>query len=517
MKHTKIIQTIALLLVAGWLVSCNDVWDSHYDPEGKKIVSQKSLWEELTARPELAPFCDLLKETGGDKWLDSDQMFTVFAPQGDVGNSSLSQRELRDEVVFNHVARFASSANSRLAEPKSLRMLNGKMGRFFFDGSRYTFAGQPLVETNIVARNGILHILPSPVPFFCNVWEYMAKDSAYSCICETLYSFNESILDEEASVPGAIVDGHITYVDSVIIHTNEMFYRLGRINDEDSTYWMILPTNEAWRKAWSKVSSYYVYRNNNPHRDSLRRHGTQMAIVGDLVFSCTVQRSPEDSLISTQKHVFHDPLSTLLPEYGTFADGVECSNGRVYPVDTLRFNPWESWHTTLKVEAENTRGREYTGCELYKRTLNAASPAYKRISAAGYIEAAPSSASANPVLTFSIPDVLSAKYDIKVVFLPQSMGLDKSNADLPNKLTGHISSTDIMGKTITAKSEVIYTDPAAVDTVTLFKGYAFTTCNYGEDNVSTKLKLQSQVLSKERSTYSRTMLIDCILFEPSKE
>lgn len=517
MKHRETIKTLALLLFTGILAGCSDVWDNHYDPEGKQTASQKTLWEELSSRPELASFCNVLKQTGCDRLLDSDQMFTVFAPQGSVDDVTLTTSELTNEVVYNHVARFATSANSTLSQPKDMLMMNGKICDFAFDGSRYTFAGQSLEQTNIVARNGILHIIDAPVPFFCNVWEYMAKDTVFSCIRDYLYSFNEILLDESSSMPGAIVDGRITYVDSVTVNTNEMFYRLGQINDEDSTYWMILPTNTAWRKAYEKVSSYYVYRNNNPYRDSLQRHGTQMAIVGDLVYSRTVQRSPEDSLISTQKHIFHDPLATLLPEYASLESGVECSNGQVFPVDTLRFHPWESWHSTLKVEAENTRGREYTTCELYKRSLNVSSPIYNRISSGSYIEAAPSSASANPTLTFSIPDVLSAKYDIKVVFLPQSLGLDKSNVGLPNKLICNISTVNDMGKAITAKSDYIYTDPYAVDTVTLFKGYEFITCNYGEDNVSTKLKIQSQVLSKERSTYSRTMLVDCIIFEPSKD
>lgn len=499
------------------LASCTDVWDRHYDPDGLQTASQRTLWEELSARPELSSFCQILRQTGCDRLLDSDQMFTVFAPQGDIPTTSASAAEQTDEIIYNHVARFAVSANNRLSTPLSLLMLNGKRCNFAYGSDGYTFANQPLVETNILARNGILHILSAPVPFFCNVWEYMAKDTAYSCIRDYLYSFNELLLDEEASVPGAIVDGRITYVDSVTVNTNEMFQSLGRLNDEDSTYYMVLPTNEAWRKAYDKVSRYFLYSSKTPGRDSLQRQGTQQAMVGDLVFSRTVQTAPYDSLLSTQKHVFHAPFSTLLAGYASLDEGIECSNGRVFPVDTLRYHPWESWHTLLQVEAENTRGREYTTCELYKRSLSAASPYYRRVSAASYVEAAPTSASANPTLTFSIPDVLSASYDIKVVFLPQSLGIDKSNADLPNKLICNISTVDELGKAVAAKSDYIYTDPHVVDTVTLFRGYTFPTCNYGETSVTTKLKIQSQVLSKERTTYSRTLLVDCILLEPSKD
>ena len=516
MKYIKL-KNLTLLFAAGVLAGCSDVWDSHYDPDGLQTASMKTLWEELEARPELADFCSVLRTTGCDRLLDGDQMFTVFAPQGTLDYGTMDAESLTNEVVYNHVARFAVSASSQLEEPKSLLMLNGKKSDFAAAGGAYTFAGKPITQTNIVARNGVLHVLSSAAPFFCNVWEYMDKDTTFSCIRDYLYAFNETVLDEEASVAGAIVDGQITYVDSVTVNTNEMFYRIGRIHDEDSTYWMVLPTNTAWRKAYAKVSSYYNYSTKNPQRDSLQQQGTQLAIVSDLVFSRTVQRSPEDSLVSTQKHVFHNPLHTLLPDYGSFDEGTECSNGRVFVVDTLCYLPWESWHSTIRVEAENTRGREYATCELYKRNLNVSSPYYSHTSGACYIEAAPSSASANPSLTFSVPDVLSAKYDIKVVFMPQSLGLDKSNVDLPNKLICTITSVNDQGKTVSTKSDYIYTDPAVIDTVTVFSGFAFPVCNYGEDNVTTKIRLQSQVLSKERQSYSRTLLVDDIILEPTKE
>ena len=515
---TRATASLALATLAiTFATSCTDVWNEHFDTANKLRASDKTLWEEICSHPELDGFRKILEQTGCDRELDGDQMFTVFAPQGAISTEGLTVDGMRDEIAYNHIARFATSANNELKEPRSIMLMNDKMGEFASESGTYTFSGQPLVKQNILAKNGVLHIIGGQIPFFCNVWEYMDKDTLYSNIRDYLYSFNEIELNEEASVAGAVVDGQITYVDSVTVNTNEMFYRLGQLNDEDSTYWMILPTNKAWEKAYRKVSSYYTYSTKNAARDSLQRHYTQMAMVSDLVFSHTMQRTPEDSIISTNKNVFYSPLSTLLPEYGSFADGIECSNGRVYPVDTLRYNPWESWHSEIQVEAENTRGREYTLCELYKRTLNASSPYYKKVADASYIETVPSTTSSNPSVTFSIPDVLSAKYDIKAVFLPQSLGVDKSNADKPNKLLCNLSTIDANGKSVTIKSDNIYTNPAVIDTVTLFSGYTFETCNYDEETVSTKLKILSQVTSKDRANYSRTLLIDCIIFEPAKE
>ena len=507
---------LATSCFAAMLSSCSDVWDNHYDPENEK-VSAGTLWDEISSRSDLAGFRAVLEKCGYSEKLNSDQMYTVFAPVGEIKTDGLNKEEIISEVIENHICRYPISANNLLSEPKNIHLLNNKIGVFALEGSNYSFSGKSLKEKNIRCRNGVLHVIEGQSPFFCNIWEYMAKGSNYSSISDYLYSFNELVLDEESSVAGAIVDGQITYVDSVVVNYNEMFYRIGKLNDEDSLYWMILPTNTAWEKAYEKVSSYYNYNDKNVYRDSLQRHHTQLAIVNDLVYSLSMQHSPIDSIESTTNDKFYNPLKTLLPEYNDFNSGIECSNGMVFPVDTLRFNPWESRHQAIEVEAENTRGRVYASCDLYKRNLNASSPYYSKVSQTSYIEASPTSTSANPTVTFSVPQVLSAAYDVKVVFLPQTLSTDKSNVGLPNKLLVNLSYLDEKGKTATIKSSYLYPDPERIDTVTVLENVQFPYCNYGESETTTELKLQSQVLSKERSTYSRTLLVDCIIMEPVKQ
>ncbi|MBR4433734.1 MAG: fasciclin domain-containing protein [Bacteroidaceae bacterium] len=499
------------------LLSCSETWEGHYDTDGTLLTADRTLWEEIASRSELAAFRAAVERTPYRNLLDGDQMFTVFAPFGAIDTEGLTAEALTLEVVENHVARFPYSANSLLHEPLTLRLMNGKTGRFAASADGYTFGERALTQVNIGAKNGVLHIIDGQVPFFCNVWEFMDKDTAYSAVRDYLYSFNRLVLDADASVAGAVVDGEITYVDSVVVTDNEMFRRIGLLNNEDSTYWMVLPTNTAWRKAYDRVSDYYTYSAKNPSRDSLQRLYTQMALVNDLVFSRPMQASPTDSLTSTTGGVFHQPLRTLLTEYASFDEGQPCSNGRVFPVDVLRYQPWESWQRAIQVEAENTRGREYALCELYKRNLNASSEYYTKVSDASYIEMVPSSTSANPSVTIAVPDVLSAAYDIKVVFLPQTLGTDRSTWGLPNKILANLTTVDADGKAVTVKSDVITNDPTRIDTVTVFEGYRFEACNYDEETVTTKLKLQSQVLSKERSEYSRTIMIDCVIVEPTKE
>ena len=109
------------------LASCTEVWDNHFDAEGRRQTATKTLWEEISARPELADFADVLRQTGYDCVLDGDQMLTVFAPKGTIDRQDLTADAMATEIVENHVARFAYTANATLAtRPQNILMLNGK-------------------------------------------------------------------------------------------------------------------------------------------------------------------------------------------------------------------------------------------------------------------------------------------------------------------------------------------------------------------------------------------------------
>ena len=47
-----------------FLASCTEVWDSHYDVDGRRQTATRTLWEEISARPELADFADVVRQTG---------------------------------------------------------------------------------------------------------------------------------------------------------------------------------------------------------------------------------------------------------------------------------------------------------------------------------------------------------------------------------------------------------------------------------------------------------------------
>lgn len=546
MKYLKKGMYGTLLVGALALAGCTDTWNAHYDVDNERPIADKTLWQEITARPELAEFTKYLKLYGYDKLLDGQQMFTVFAPVGELDVNSIQEKNIERELVKNHIARFAFSANSE--QDGKVAVLNEKIIDFLSQGEGYLFGDAHLIEKNIIAKNGVLHTIDSRVPFLPNVWEFLDSDTTLSLISEYMHSFDTLVVDVEASVPGQIVDGKQEYVDSVTENQNPLLIRsrksedrnkyVGSLNDEDSIYTMIVPTNEAWNKAYAKVSSYYTYYNKDVQlADSMTRTYARQAIINDLVFSHTMQGNVRDSLVSTRGNVFYTPFEYLLSGFSSMEDGQVCSNGQVFVVDSLRHHPWESWHQEIVVEAENSQlyeepNEKTTGVSSH--TLEVNDSLYGKVSKHRYLEIYPMSTGQDVKVVFNVRNVLSASYTIKVVLLPQTMKTDKIDGVKPNKLTLSLNYKDAKGANKKVDMDYVAKNPYAMDTIQfvyedkqdlngngdkkeLLDIVPFPICNYEEAVVSTKFTIESDVSRKETETYSRTVLVDCIILEPVKE
>lgn len=518
---------LCLLSVA--LVSCSDVWDTHYDEDAQRLNADKTLWEEIKSRSDLNEFANMLELYGYDQLLDGDQMFTVFAPQGAINAEGLDDEKVKTEVLDNHIARFAYSANSSTVN-KEVAMLNTKMVNFTATGTGYKFGNTALTgEYNIVAKNGVLHVITAQQPFFHNIWEYLTTDTIYDSIRTYLYSFNKEYLDENASVKGEIINGKQEYVDSVIVTSNEMFYRIGQLNNEDSTYSMIVPTNRAWKKAYERVSAYYNYPRNRVGRDSLRRHYTGLALASDLVFSHTVQKNPQEALISTYPsyraedlHVFEKPFENILYGYNDWNEGTVCSNGSVFVVDTLRHAPWQSWHSRMQIEGENTNSVTITNGLDYRRSMPFNDSLYSKISSGAYVEIAATNTTTQPSMVYKVWNTLAAKYDVKIVFLPQEYVIGRMPG---TEVKGNSFKVSYAARSLDGVIPTTYTqlstgvnNPYKLDTVSVGT-ITLPACAYGEESAGLELKIESNMKPSDvrKNKYSTTFLIDCIILEPSKK
>ena len=524
-------------LYAPFFVSCSE-WNDHYEGNGLEQVDQ-TLWQQLKGNSQLSDFCQVLQETKVFRMhkktpvsyadlLNSGQSFTVVAPVNGTFNKDsllqLVQTAQGDSVVeryfvHNHLSR---SLNSTGVDAKTMLLLNKKHVTME-EGS---IEGVNLTNSNIRAKNGILHVATRPLPYQRSLYETLSDIPELSSIGKVLRQYEEDYFDANSSVSSGIIEGVPVYVDSVVIERNRMLQQIGLINAEDSTYWMVAPTTESWQKAWDEAKQYFKYDQKVLKRDSIEQHWTTRALLDDAIFNITDQRTLVDSLVSVQYlanrtsstngkpvyHVFQKPFEYGGILYGT--ERIECSNGVLFKSQEWPFTPEQTYLRELWSEAEQT----FLITNELECSYNTRRIAADSISEGGYLQIVPSRATSNWELTFRVNNTLSGKYDICAVILPKNV-VDKTIVDTkPCKFKSVINYVDTMGveKTFNCNNTQFQNDPERVDTIVLAEAFEFPACNYNQNDIKVSVKIQCSILARETSRYSREMYLDCIYLRPRR-
>lgn len=546
MKKSIIQNTVLGFLLTSGLIACNDTWENHYEVKDD-LNPTETLWDVISSRGELSEFTDLLKRTDYKDLLQQDRYFTVWAPANGFNYSESNDSLLQAEFIENHVADFSYVASGTLTD-NQIKMINGKY--IFFNGANgnYTFKGQPLTTKNIATKNGILHIISGYADFTSNLWENLAKVDSLSEINKFLKSFTIDYFDRYNSVEGPIINGEQTYLDSVVIEQNEWFSRIGYLAREDSSYIMIAPTNKAWREQYEKAREYYKYPTTNADGDSLQELYAKRAICDNLVFSkaenhlraddnsdilAQLAKYNGDSLISNygyryDKVIFHEKKNKEMSKlFANTIDEFQLSNGTMYVVDKLNYEPLKCWHDTIVAEGESQFYMEVkAGTSDVVSISRDSTDLRKRIPSGMYGVFSPSSGTGNPTITATLNKVLSAPYLIKIVFVPANI-IDKSIETLyPNVITVQLEYKDANGKkqkaTLASKVE---NDPTKIDTMTIsaasVKGNPTDYFRFpvnendleeGEETM-TKIIIVGGVTSRQKDK-DRVIRIDKIFLEP---
>ncbi len=523
------------LIISMALTSCTD-WDDHYEADAAS-GSNLTLWQQLEQNSQLSDFCQVLQETKVFRMhrkttvsyadlLNSGQSFTVVAPVNGTFNRDsmlkLVQTHQGDSVVekffvLNHLSRSASSLN---AGEKQLLLLNSK--HVIMNGN--TIKGINVKTPNCHAKNGVYHVVERPLPYDYNLYEALCDMPDMKGIGEFLRQYEEDWFDADNSVSSGIIEGVPVYVDSVVIERNRMLQQIGYLASEDSTYWVVAPTNEGWARAWEMASRYFVYDEKVLKRDSIQQYWTSRALLDDAVFNITDQHSTEDSLVSvpylnwrrswTQgKPVFHVFMHPFAPG-GLLhnAQSAKCSNGMLYKVSEWPFTPEQTFFKELWTEGENVWNiTSEKDCRYNTRREVADS-----ISGNAYLQVLPANATANWDLTFRVSNTLSGDYDICAIILPRTVTGPTSQELRPCKFKATINYVDEKGKaqTFNCNNTQFMSDPYKVDTVTLAEAFHFPACNYDQQDIKVSVRIQCYILARETSRYSREMYLDCIYLRP---
>jgi len=541
---------ITALTITLLFASCQDVfWAEHY--KLSPLNSDKTLMQEMESDTSLTRFVNILKNTGYDKILNGSQTYTVWAPT----NTALGSIIVQDTVaqfLKNHIARFPYST-ADLAQKGVIRvkMLNGKANTFLKNGNDFTFGDANVIAKDIVTQNGVLLKINKYVPFFENIWEKVKSFSGNDSISNYLYSFDKKVFDAANSTELGTSSKGILY-DSVFVYSNAWLSKFGRLNLEDSVYTMVVPNNAAWKTAYGTIKSYFktydklsvdngttkTFKITGTLADSLQRTYTCQALTHDLAFRTKLTTIPADSLISTNKNVFHSPshlFDNSVP--------VETSNGLIYSSGSMSYLPTESWHKRIVVEAENSAARTYNNASVVD-VVAKNDQFIPYISGRKYTSLTPTGASANfqPELILNIPNTLSAAYDIYCVVVPKYES-DTSKTYFPTTKTysftdstmvsfqmtyvdanGLMSAkTSITKDPVTAK--VYETSPTNVSKFLVAKGFKFPFANFTispftgvviqTNTVTIKVKTNVSSTDFTSGKYVRNLRVDCFILEPA--
>lgn len=376
--------------------SCTD-WDDHYDvtTDGSG-ASDKTLWEQISNNPKLSNFAALMEKVGYDKALSTNQSYTVWAPSNDAFDfekyNAMSDSLLKAEFLNNHIARGYHRATGEINE--RVHLLNKKVMAFQGNGC-YTLGNIALDSTNMLGKNGIMHLMSSYINFRPNFYEEFLRNEYTTSLAKLYKSAMKREIDKDNSIEGPIKDGAMTYLDTVYVESNKMFsYLNSKLTTEDSTYTMIVPTDKAWKAAYDKVKSYYKYpksiepftvKNNDKtgeveytqagvvtlDADSLTELYTTTSILRPLIYSNTINPTFQkgdiptgatDSIKSTTGDVICNTLNYNSENSRLVYDAKDMfvnaekkvmSNGNAWITDSLRVKPWDSWCPIIHLRAQN--------------------------------------------------------------------------------------------------------------------------------------------------------------------
>ena len=571
------------LFVSLAFTACSDTWDEHYDSQAVG-VQEGSLWQAIKQDANLSNFASVVEACGYDKSLASSQVFTVFAPTNDhfstadaaeliaaynaeKGLVNDDDNTVVKEFLQNHIALFNHSVSA--SSNDSLVMMNGKYAKL--TGS--PFGTSHITSSNLHYENGVLFTIDNQVDYFPNVFEYVRKDADLDSLRSFLYNsrFYRKEFQPENSVAGGFVDGKTVYLDSVFQQQNDLFdynFLQARLNQEDSTYWMIAPTNQVWTQLMDEYSKYFNYDDAVADRDSLAYTNPRLAIMQGTILSRTNNSDAAiaDSVLTTnalERYTYRDlywgssklhyyqygdatgqsqqkPTATGGVLSGT--QNVACSNGQVMKASQWNIDPLNTFQRWIIVEAEN-QGSVRELSKVYDtslrdtvetitpkpRSVESDNAYYGKVWNNSFVEFEPSRTTVNHSVTFNIVNSLDNKgcvlsnfgYDIYLVTAP-ALANDSNATDiqrLPTVLRCTLGYHNQSGAEVEQQLvSSVTTTPDEVNYLLLAEDFKFPVASYGleEESPQVTLKVETRVSSTQQNnhTRTRTMMIDCIMLVP---
>ena len=498
--------TLALVAMLG-LTACTD---DHFDIFGGDGTSNQTIWQNIESNPQLSQLKQILSRSymmrsETDKinpsttktlaqLLDEPQSFTVWTPLDGTYDAQryldiLDQAEaaydsagvcseflkmeyaVANQFVYNHVARFNYESNP--AEQEVI-LLNGKKVKYTAGGDNPEFNGVAIQGSPIVASNGTMHLIGTNSPFAYNIYDYIVASDQLKKLSEYLFdpSIDKYTFSEGSSVQGALNEnGDMVYVDSVWNHTNDILNECNaKLQNEDSLYVAILPTDGAWDAAVENLSKYFKYQStyyydwsnansafaNNKaatayklNVDSLTNYNVKASMIRSAFFSpstwhgiSAAKDSAEvvdyaltaDSLISTNHTIYYNSNMGGINPMFNGQKPEHASNGYVFCVDEYAVQPEYTWMKKEEIDPTsqynmamqamaNSHCTEKNGSTILLTSLNRDSIVADPFEVTKYQRFQRADRNTLQV-DYRLSNLMSASYTIKAVLAPSRICYD---------------------------------------------------------------------------------------------
>lgn len=435
------------------LTACSDFDDYNKEAAFDSAESSMTIWENIASQPNLSQFADVLKKGGYDQELANSRFYTVWAPENGTFNYDSLMNVDNETLVYKFIKSHVANYNYTLRSQKyneRVHMLNEKSFTLAGDAGLFTFDDKQMTRTNVPSLNGVFHTMSGAVQFLPNIYENIFETAGVDSIADFYARYETSEIDTKRSVEGPIdEDGNQTYSDTVLVVSNTMTgrnYLNADLSNEDSSYTMLLPTNEAYVEAYNKIKKCFNYATTTQYwafdqKTGIPSSATNRSVAAGLSDSLTRRMiylntvfnnnqkynrwlqnvdDPDrsDTLYSTRNTKLSNGPEILSR---TLGGAMKMSNGWTRVIDSLAIRPWETYNPELNVEIARS---EY-------RPLVRAATAANRYLVNGvtgeylfrYVDLTPASETSATEAYFYINGVRSTTYNVYMVMIPSTEDL----------------------------------------------------------------------------------------------
>lgn len=439
-----------------------------------------------------------------------------------------AEYDVANRFARNHIARFNYESNmgeQRIALMNS-KIVNYNAGEGTFNGVKLDAA-----NANILSSNGMLHVLDGESQFAYNIFERLQVDSRFAKIYGDIDKYNVYTFSASSSTQGSMNhNGSMEYVDSVWSRTNSLISdaRLNDLTDEDSLFVSVIPTDAAYEAARQKLQGLFKYAKSYNYAwdeskrdwtnkgtnalkfntDSLTTYNVTDRILSASSFSVGYNSEGPVTTSNPQAFLNHvltaDSLNTNVglviynkdkgnvnPIFDgqTADDAIKASNGYIFAVDNYNYDPSYSFIQKINLNGRNTA--QVTGSTSeqgqYVTLDNENQNAEVNVDALGvdnFYYYFPVSGNSQLNIDFKLNRVISTKYKISIVLLPNRVNINNIRAEedgtiIEEKPVFDVQIRDDKGSVIGKAVKNVSVDQNKVEKKVLWEAFEFPYAYYG--------------------------------------